>query len=176
MGRSYVKYENNFKKYAGHSNQFKAPKSMIKEKDMTEQKRENLIDWNTYYRRNIHRFIQHYFGVQLYWYQVIWIYFMSISEAFVAIACRAAAKSWLIGLFALAIGVLYPSSEIVVVSSTKKQAGIILGKIARLKMDYPNIAREIADFNNTENNRSCILHNGSTIKVVACNEGGRGEN
>jgi len=175
MGRSYSKYENDFKKYSGHSNQFKAPKSMIKEKDITELRRENIIDWNTYYRRNIHRFIQHYFGVQLYWYQIIWIYFMSISEAFVTIACRAAAKSWLIALFALARACLFPNSEVVVVASTQKQAGIILGKVARFRLDHPNIAREIADFANTNNNRVCTLHNGSTIKVVACNEGGRGE-
>ena len=75
MGRSYSNYENNFKKYSGHSNQFKAPKSMIKEKNRNEQWQENLIDWVTFYRRNIHRFVQHYFGVKLYWYQILWIYF-----------------------------------------------------------------------------------------------------
>lgn len=175
MATSPRPYQNNFKKYAGHANQFKAPKNMVKEKDRTEQWKDNIIDWNTYYRRNVHRFIQHYFGVQLYWYQILWIYFMSISEAFVTIASRASAKSWLIALFALARGTLWPNSEIVVVASTQKQAGIILGKIARFRMDYPNIAREIADFANTNNNRVCTLHNGSTIKVVACNEGGRGE-
>jgi len=175
VGRSYKKYENNFSKYAGHSNQFKAPKSMIKEKDVTEQWRENIIDWNTYFRRNIHRFIQFYFQVELHWYQIIWIYFMSISEAFVSIASRAAAKSWLIALFALARATLWPNSEVVVVASTQKQAGIILGKVARFRLDHPNIAREISDFANTNNNRVCTLHNGSTIKVVACNEGGRGE-
>ena len=175
VGRSYAKYENNFSKYAGHSNQFKAPKSMIKEKDVTEQWRDNIIDWNTYFRRNIHRFIQFYFQVDLHWYQIIWIYFMSISEAFVSIASRAAAKSWLIALFALARATLWPNSEVVVVASTQKQAGIILGKVARFRLDHPNIAREIADFANTNNNRVCTLHNGSTIKVVACNEGGRGK-
>lgn len=175
MATSPRPYQNNFKKYSGHSNQFKAPKSMNKEKDRTSQWQENIIDWNTYYRRNVHRFIQHYFGVQLYWYQIIWIYFMNISEAFVTIASRAAAKSWLIALFALARATLYPNSEVVIVASTQKQAGIILGKIARFRLDHPNIAREIADFANTNNNRVCTLHNGSTIKVVACNEGGRGE-
>ena len=174
MGRSYSKYENDFSKYSGHSNQFKAPKSMIKDKDRTEQWQENLIDWTTFYRRNIHRFIQHYFGVQLYWYQVIWIYFMSICENFVTIASRAAAKSWLIALLAYARGVLYPNSEIVIVAASMKQAGVIFGKMARLKDDYPNIAREVKDFSDTLNNCNCVLHNGTTIKVVGCNEGGRG--
>jgi hypothetical protein len=175
MGRSYSKYQNDFNKYAGHSNKFKAPKSMIKEKDRTEQWQENLIDWVTFYRRNVHRFIQHYFCVQLYWYQVLWIYFMSICENFVTIASRASAKSWLIALFAYARGVLYPNSEIVIVANSMKQAAVIFGKMARLKDDYPNIAREIQDFSDSQNNCKCVLHNGTTIKVVACQESGRGE-
>ena len=172
---SYKRYENNFSKYAGNSNQFKAPKSMIKEKEHSEQWKENIIDWVTFYRRNIHRFIQHYFKVDLYWYQVIWIYFMSICENFVTIASRASAKSWLIALLAYARGTLYPNSEIVIVANSMKQAAIIFGKMARLKDDHPNIAREIMKFSDTQNNCICVLHNGTTIKVVACQESGRGE-
>lgn len=172
---SYGKYENDFKKFAGHANQFKAPKVMIKEKDRNEQWQENIIEWTTFYRRNIHRFIQHYFKVELFWYQIIWIYFMSICETFITIASRASAKSWLIALLAYARGVLYPNSEIVIVAASMKQAAIIFGKMARLKDDYPNIAREIAKFSDTQNNCSCVLHNGSTVKVVACQESGRGE-
>ena len=175
MGRSYSKYENNFNKYAGHSNQFKAPKSMIKEKDRNQQWQENIIDWTTFYRRNVHRFISHYFMVQLFWYQVIWIYFMSICENFVTIASRASAKSWLIALLAYARGTLYPNSEIVIVANSMKQAAIIFGKMARLKDDYPNIAREVKTFSDTQNNCNCVLHNGTTIKVVACQESGRGK-
>ena len=172
---SYSNFENSFKKYAGHSDQSKAPKSMIKEKDRSTKWQENIIDWNTYYRRNIHRFIQHYFGVQLYWYQVLWVYFMGISESFVSIASRASAKSWLIALFALAKACLFPNSEVVIVAATQKQAGVIFGKIDMLRRDYENIAREIKDFSNTTNNRVCILHNSSKLKVVAANESGRGE-
>ena len=40
---SYKHYENNFSKYAGSSNQFKAPKSMIKEKEHSEKWKENSI-------------------------------------------------------------------------------------------------------------------------------------
>jgi hypothetical protein len=175
VGRSYAKYENNYSKYSGHSNQFKAPKSMIKEKERSEQWQENLIDWITFYRRNIHRFIQHYFGVKLHWYQIIWIYFMSICERFITIASRASAKSWLIALFAYARACLYPNSEVCIVATTLKQAAIIFGKMARLKDEYPNIAREIRDFSDAQNNCNCTLHNGSTIKIVACQESGRGE-
>ena len=33
----------------------------------------NIIDWTTFYRRNIHRFIEHYFGIKLYFYQKIYL-------------------------------------------------------------------------------------------------------
>lgn len=79
--------------------------------------RNRVIDWVTFYRRNIHRFIEHYFGIKLHLYQILWIYFMSICDTFATIASRASAKSWLIAVFALARAVLYPNSEIVVVAA-----------------------------------------------------------
>lgn len=175
MGNSYAHYENNFRKYAGSTNRFMAPKSMIKDKTIEGEWQDILIDWITFYRRNLHRFIQHYFQVELYWYQVIWIYFMSICENFITIGSRASAKSWLIALLGYARGVLYPNSEIVIVANSMKQAAIIFGKMDRLRETYPNIAREILKFSDTANNAICVLHNGTTIKVVACQESGRGE-
>ena len=172
---SHKNYENDFRKNSGSSDMFKAPKTTTKEKNRSEQWEDNLIDWITFYRRNIHRFIQYYFGVQLHLYQILWLYFMSICESFITIASRASAKSWLIALLALARACLYPNSEVVIVASTKKQAAIIFGKIESLKNDFPNIAREIKDYKNSQNDCKCTLHNNSTIKVVACNEGGRGE-
>ena len=144
-----------------------------KQKDLEKEFEENIIDWCTFYRRNIHRFIEHYFGIKLHWYQILWIYFMSICDTFVTIASRASAKSWLIAVFALARAVLYPNSEIVVVAATQKQAKIIFGKIGNLRNDYPNINREIAIYSDSQNKILCQLHNGSTIKVVACAESGR---
>jgi hypothetical protein len=47
--------------------------------------------------------------------------------------------------------------------------------MSQLRTDYPNIAREIKEFHNVENKRQCTLHNGSTIKVVACRDSGKGE-
>ena len=153
----------------------KIPSQIINEQEILNQKQKNRIDWNTYYRRNIHRFIQHYFKVKLHLYQVFWIYFMSICENFVTVASRASAKSWLIALYALALGTLYSNHEIVIVATSMKQAGIIFGKIGQLKDSYPNINREIASYSNTNNNWLCMMHSGTKIKVVACNEGGRGE-
>lgn len=167
------KYENRVKQI-NRTDQFKRPKSMLKEDDMSQEWQDKIIDWVTFYRRNVHRFVEHYFGIRLHDYQKLWLYYMSTRDAFITIGARAGAKSWMIAVYALARAVLYPGSEIVVVATTKQQAGIIFGKIESLKNDFPNIAREIKDFTNTSNVWKCVLHSGSMIKVVACNDGGRG--
>lgn len=170
---SYNNYQGDFRRNARSDNQNIQPKDMV-EKSRDDLWEENIIDWCTFYRRNIHRFIQHYFQVELHLYQIIWIFFMSLTDTFITVASRASAKSWIIALLALARGVLYPRSEIVIVAKTKKQAGIIFGKIDMLRKDYPNIAREIRDFKNSQNDRYCELYNNTTIKAVICDDGGRG--
>lgn len=169
-------YKGEYFKNAQSQDKFVKPKCMVKEKSRSPEWKNRLIDWVTFYRRNIHRFIQHYFGIKLYLYQIIWIYFMSVSDYFITIASRASAKSWLIAVYACAIAVLYPNSEIVLVSATKKNAAIIVGKIANLKDEYPNLDREISHFPSSASmDDLCRFHNGSTIKVVACRDSGRGE-
>lgn len=167
-------YQGDFRRNARSSNPSIQPKQMV-EKTRDELWEENIIDWCTFYRRNIHRFIEHYFQIKLHLYQIIWIFFMSVCDSFVTIASRASAKSWLIALFACARAVLYPSSEIVIVAKTKKQAGIIFGKIDGLRKDSPNLAREIEDFKNSQSERVCKFYNGSKITAVICDDGGRGE-
>ena len=51
---------------------------------------------------------------------------MATRDSFVAIASRASAKTWLVAVLACGRAILYPLSEIVVVSSTKEQAGLII--------------------------------------------------
>jgi reverse gyrase len=141
----------------------------------TEEKRNKIIDWITLYRRNIHIFVQHYFGIKLYPYQILWIYWMSMSDSFVAICSRAVGKTWVLAVFACARAVLYPNSEIVVVSSTKEQAGVIVSdKITNLRDNYPNLAREISNITTNLNKWQVDFWNGSVIKVVASRDSARG--
>jgi len=154
----------------------KRPMTMLREKDFTEQRRKKIKLWTTFYRRNIHRFVEHYFGVKLHFFQKLWIYLMDTSELFMTIASRGISKSWVIGLYALAKGVLYPGSEIVIASGSKKQAGLIVSKHIKgfFQEKYPNIAREIRKI--TSNNEDWLveLHNGTTIIVVPGTELARG--
>ena len=52
---------------------------------------------------------------------------------------------------------------------------IITQKIDKdLKLNYPNIAREIKDIKTGANECVCIFHNGSTIEAVASMDSARG--
>jgi len=173
---SYKNFKNQKKRNNEGQDIFKKSKSIVKEVEVSAIKRENIIDWTTFYRRNIHIFIDHYFGIHLHPYQRIWVYLMSTNDSFVAICSRVVGKTWLIGVFACAIAVLYPNSEIVVVSSTKQQAGIIVSdKIKSFQNDYPNLAREIKKLTDNMNKWQVDFFNGSVIRIVASRDSSRGK-
>jgi len=84
-------------------------------------------------------------------------------------------KSWLIGLYAVARCVLYPNSKVIIVSSTIKQASIIIEeKIQGLYNDFPNVAREISSIVSGLNKNEVTFYNGSVIKTVASRDSARG--
>lgn len=170
------KHKSKLKKNSTSQDVFKQPRAMLREKDFTEERKEKIKLWTTFYRRNIHRFIEHYLGVKLHFFQKLWMYLMDTSEIFMTIACRGISKSWMIGLYALAKGILYPGSEIVICSGSKKQAGLIVSdKIKGFFQDKcPNIAREIKKITANNDDWLVELHNGTTIIVVPGTELARG--
>ena len=99
---------------------------------------------------------------------------MSTRDSFVAIAARGDGKTWLLPIFSIAKSILIPHSEIVVVSSTKAQAGLLVEKCQDLQNSYPNIAREILNVTTNLNRWQVDFHNGSSIKVVASRDSSRG--
>ena len=174
---SYTNYQNDYRKKSNNREDlFSVPKNMVLSKTIDDERKKRLIDWITFYRRNMHRFVEHYLGIKLYFYQRIWLYFMSTRDSYVAIAARASAKTWLLGVMALSRAILYPNSEVVVVSSTKEQAGIIIeDKIRSLVENYPNVAREVKNLTTNMNKWQVDLHNGSVIKIVAARDSSRGK-
>jgi hypothetical protein len=169
-------FRNKTKRNAESQDQFKLSKVSNESSTVSfsEDKINNLIDWCTFYRRNIHLFILHYFGIRLFPYQILWIYWMNICDSFAAIMARADSKTWMLGLFACAKAILYPQSEIVVVSLTKEQAGKIVGKISDIKGSSPNLAREILSISDNPNNLKVVFHNGSEIRIVPSKDSARG--
>lgn len=172
---SYTNFQRQYKKNSKkNSDIFSKPKEMVLEKTISQARQDNLIDWVTWYRRNIFFFISHYMGIHLYFYQRIWVYFASTRDSYVAIAARGDGKTWILAVLAIAKAILYPHSEVVVVSSTKAQAGLLVEKCQDLQNSYPNVAREISNITTNQNKWAVDFHNGSTIKVVASRDSSRG--
>jgi reverse gyrase len=170
---SYNNFKNEYRRRSEQDNVFVNPKIRTID-EISSEREEILIEWITFYRRNIHRFVEQYFEIKLFPYQILWLYLMGIYDSFVAIAARGTAKSWLVGVLACAKAVLYPGSKVVVVSSTKGQAGTIVEKIVDLRSDHPNLAREISNIVTNMNKWEVTFHNGSTIVVVASRDSSRG--
>ena len=78
---------------------------------------DHVLRWNTFFRRNLHRLAIDYLGINLYMYQVVILYLMGVCNFIVIIACRAAAKSFIIALYACCRCIVYPHSRIVLSSA-----------------------------------------------------------
>lgn len=130
---------------------------------------DHFIQWNTFFRRNFHRFAMDYLGIKLYLYQMVVLYLMGINSLFVIIASRADAKSFLVALGACIYCILYPNSMVVIASGTKKQAKLLVSeKIEKelMKMSSP-LRNEIKKIKDNQNEVIVYFKNGSTITVVA---------
>lgn len=153
------------------TNNKKPQKAMTQDEKMKLQ----VKKWTTFYRANMHRFIEHYLGVELFLFQKILMYFMNINTYVMIIAARGLSKSWMIGLYCIARCILYPNTKIVIASGVKKQAKLIITeKIQKDFMQYPNIEREIKQIKTSANDASVIFKNGSTIEAVTSSENSRG--
>ena len=93
------------------------PKPISKEK-----KEENLVHWVTFYRRNINIYIHRRLGINLHPFQHVMIYLMSVSKTFFAICSRGLAKTADVAIYAIAVCMIKPYSEVVITASTIEQA------------------------------------------------------
>lgn len=139
---------------------------------------ERIIDWTTYYRRNLNRFVQHYFGLKLYLYQHILLYMMNLFPNVCLIASRASAKSFLLAVFACARAVLYPGTLVVIASGTKGQAKLMVTEKIQQELlatyGSKTLESEIKTIIANGNDTEVRFHNGSKITVVAANDNARG--
>lgn len=130
----------------------------------------NTFLWSTFFRRNLHRLATDYLGIKLH------IYLMGISQLIVIVACRAAAKSFIIALYACCKAIVKPGSKIVLGSATRGQSKLIISeKIKNELMNMsPALCKEIKDIKDSTNESIVFFKNGSTIKVFTANEFARG--
>lgn len=135
-----------------------------------------FLDWNTYFRRNMHRFATTYLGLQLHWYQMLILWALSWCRLAVVIASRAAAKSFIIAVYACCRAILYPGSRIVLTSATRGQSQLIVSeKIKKELWDAsPNLRREIAKISDNNNDVYVRFKDGSSIHTVTLSKNSRG--
>lgn len=137
---------------------------------------DHVLRWNTFFRRNLHRLAIDYLGINLYQYQALIMYILGICQFVVIIACRAAAKSFIIALYACCRCIVYPHSKIVLSSATKGQSKLIVSeKIRNELMNKSSVLqREILRIKDNQNEVIVYFRSGSTITVVPASENGRG--
>lgn len=136
----------------------------------------NTFLWATFFRRNLHRLAIDYLGIKLHIYQQLILYLMGISQLIVIVASRAAAKSFIIALYACCKAIVKPNSKIVLGSATRGQSKLIISeKIKNELMNMsPALKKEIRDIKDSTNESIVYFKNGSTIKVFTANEFARG--
>ena len=129
---------------------------------------DNMLLWTTFFKRNLHRFAADYLGLKLYPYQLICLYYLGICKLFVMMACRAAAKSYIIAIYACCRAILYPNSWIVIGSKLVKQSRLIVSEKIKNELCHksPVLRREILDIKDSPSECVVTFKNGSTIKVV----------
>ena len=137
---------------------------------------EHALLWNTFFRRNLHRFAMDYLGLKLHLYQQIILYFMGISQFIVMIASRAAAKSFIIAIYACCMCILRPHTQVVIGSSTKKQAKLIINnKIKKELMAWsPMLRKEVDYIRDNGDETELVFRNKSSIVVIVANDNARG--
>ena len=137
---------------------------------------DHVMLWSTFFKRNLHRCAIDYLGINLHLYQVILLYLMGVSRFICVIACRAAAKSFIIAIYCCCRCILYPGSKCTVSSGTKGQAKLIVSeKIKNELMNMsPQLRAEIASIKDNQNEIVVYFKNSSTIKVLCAGESGRG--
>lgn len=137
---------------------------------------DHTLRWNTLFRRNLQLLARDYLGIKLHFYQAIILYFMGISQLIAIIASRAAAKSFIIALYACCRAITRPYSRIVLGSATRGQSKLIISeKIVNELMEMsPALRKEIRSIKDSQNESVVYFKNGSTIKVFTANKFARG--
>ena len=178
MARGGYRVNNGFGQNARRTTDDMTKRSMniTKKEEIDKKFEDKLIDWCTFYRRNIHRFAEHYLGIRLHFYQKIMLYLMNLCPQVVILCSRASAKSFITALYACCVCILYPNSKVLVSALTKKQAGLLITeKIEKeLMVLSTNLKREIKKISTNQNSIEVVFHNGSSFIACVAGEQSRG--
>lgn len=148
-------------------------------KTREQREQEAIREITDLYRQNPHRLISTELGCEtLTWFQDLIIYLAFRSASFFLIAARGIGKSYIIAWIIIALAIVFPRIKIVIASSTKGQARLLVTQkvMGEIYNRYPNVRREI-DLRNSslsQNDTYVTLYNKSQIVCVTSTENSRG--
>ena len=149
------------------------------EKEIAQEKDENVAYWCSFYRENPHRFCKDYLNVNLKLFQKILIYAMMKYDYLMFIASRGLGKTFLTALFCVVRCILFPGTKICVAAGTRVQGNEVITKIIEelcMTNGYGsiNLNKEIKYKCVNSTSGVILFYNGSWIKVVTPRDTARG--
>ena len=135
-----------------------------------------FLEYNTLFRKNPHWFAKYYLGLKLFPYQQIILWALFQSDNAIIEAARAAAKSFILGVYIVVRCILYPGTHVIIASSTRAQAALIISEkiLKELCGMSPMLRREIASYKNNQVETSVTFRNGSFAEIVTLSDSARG--
>lgn len=163
---------------------FERKKRIKRKRKLTlEERKRQVKDWCTFYRRNWNIYAKYELGISLKPFQEIMIYLMGVSNVFYMMCGRGLSKTFLAALGGFIKCLLYPHSEVVLTATTIKTAK----KMVKNKMEdelcdrfSPKLKwmkeQGLIKFKyDTEEIRVDFTFNGSWILILPETESSRGE-
>ena len=163
---------------------FERKKRIKRKRKLTPEERKRQVkDWCTFYRRNWNIYAKYELGISLKPFQEIMIYLMGVSNVFYMMCGRGLSKTFLAALGGFIKCLLYPHSEVVLTATTIKTAK----KMVKNKMEdelcdrfSPKLKwmkeQGLIKFKyDTEEIRVDFIFNGSWILILPETESSRGE-
>lgn len=148
---------------------------------------ENIIEWTTFFRRNMEIFMEDYLEIPLYLFQDHMIITMQDNDITDDMASRGSSKSFVVGGFAVSFALLYPNSSILITSFTLSQSNEVIDKKIDKELSNPKsgispVLRQLRidgymEIKKDQNTGAKFVEfgNGSIIFAVTCGDSARGK-
>lgn len=153
-----------------------------------EEKEENVIEWTTFFRRNLDIFNEDYLEIKVSQFQKQRINSWSDNEVQDTLSSRGSAKTFDIGIFAIGLACLYSGCQILITSMTLSQSNLIIDeKIDKIfcsegtRWSSPILCQLRKDgwieFSKDPNTGARIVNFGNNSKIFAvnCGDSARGK-
>ena len=152
-----------------------------------QQVEENIIEWTTFFRRNINIFITDFLEIPLYLFQENMILTMQDNDITDDMASRGSSKTFVVGCFSTAWALLYPNCDILITSFTLNQSNNVIEskidkELSNTKSGISPVLRQLRkdgymEVKKDQNTGAKYVEfgNGSKIFAVTCGDSARGK-